>query len=292
MPVVGGNVSLYNESADGPIYPTPVVGIVGELPDVARAGRAGFARAGDAVGFAGPFRPRLAGSELAKLRGEELPLGLEPIDIAAVRAAQVAIRDAVRDGSLSSAHDVAEGGFLVAVAESCLAGGLGATLDLGPVEDAAELERILFGESPGRGLRRIGPRGRAAPPRRARRARHLRHRRRRRARRHERRRAVSGRARRAARGASGARAAVSLASREASCQFARAGRGAPGASASMSSLGYRPRWCPLLMPDRVLPSDIARRPTGAHPLVRALAVSLRRREQHRLSPPIAPAARV
>ena len=77
----------------------------------------------------------------------------------------MAIRDAVRDGSLSSAHDVAEGGFLVAVAESCLAGGLGATLDLGPVEDAAELERILFGESPGAGfvvsgseeaLRRLG----------------------------------------------------------------------------------------------------------------------------------------
>ena len=157
MPVVGGNVSLYNESGGGPIYPTPVVGIVGELPDVARAGRAGFARAGDAVGFAGPFRPRLAGSELAKLRGDELPLGLEPIDIAAVRAAQVAIRDAVRDGSLSSAHDVAEGGFLVAVAESCLAGGLGATLDLGPVDVAAELERILFGESPGAGFVVSGP---------------------------------------------------------------------------------------------------------------------------------------
>ena len=211
MPVVGGNVSLYNESGGGPIYPTPVVGIVGELPDVARAGRAGFARAGDAVGFAGPFRPRLAGSELAKLRGEELPLGLEPIDIAAVRAAQVAIRDAVRDGSLSSAHDVAEGGFLVAVAESCLAGGLGATLDLGPVEDAAELERDPVRRIARRGLRRLGPRGRAAPTRRARRDRPLRHRRRRRARRHERRRADHGLARRAARGASGARAAVSLA---------------------------------------------------------------------------------
>src|SRR4051794_37513239 len=152
VPVVGGNVSLYNESSDGPIYPTPVVGIVGELPDAARAGRSGFARAGDAVGFAGAFRPRLAGSELAKLRGDPLPEGLEAVDVRVLRAVQEAIRDAVRDGSLSSAHDVAEGGFLVAVAESCLAGGLGAMLDLGPVNDPDELERILFGESPGAGF--------------------------------------------------------------------------------------------------------------------------------------------
>jgi phosphoribosylformylglycinamidine synthase len=153
MPVVGGNVSLYNESGGGPIYPTPVVGIVGELPDVARAGRSGFARAGDAVGLAGPFRPSLPGSELSKLRGEALPVGLPPVDVAAVRAAQETIRDAVRCGALSSAHDIAEGGFLVAVAESCLAGGIGATLDLGAVEgDAGELERQLFGEAPGTGF--------------------------------------------------------------------------------------------------------------------------------------------
>ncbi|HTN24160.1 MAG TPA: phosphoribosylformylglycinamidine synthase subunit PurL [Solirubrobacteraceae bacterium] len=149
VPVVGGNVSLYNESGGGPIYPTPVVGMVGELPDAARAGRSGFARAGDAVGLAGPFRPRLPGSELAKLRGEPLPTELDAIDIAALRAAQEAIRDAVRAGDLASAHDVAEGGFLVAVAESCLAGGLGATLDLGPRDD---LEPALFGESPGAGF--------------------------------------------------------------------------------------------------------------------------------------------
>ncbi len=152
VPVVGGNVSLYNESGDGPIYPTPVVGMVGELPDAARAGRSGFAREGDVVGFAGPFRPRLPGSELAKLRGEALPDALDAIDIGALRAAQETIRDAVRDGSLSSAHDVAEGGFLVAVAEACLAGDIGATLDLGAVEGADELERILFGESPGAGF--------------------------------------------------------------------------------------------------------------------------------------------
>ncbi|MDX6720209.1 MAG: phosphoribosylformylglycinamidine synthase subunit PurL, partial [Solirubrobacteraceae bacterium] len=149
VPVVGGNVSLYNESGDGPIYPTPVVGMVGELPSAERAGRSGFVRSGDAVGIAGPFRAQLAGSELAKLRGEALPDGLPAVDVAAVRAAQEAIREAVRAGSLSSAHDIAEGGLLVAIAESCLAGAIGASLRLCSTND---LESMLFGEAPGAGF--------------------------------------------------------------------------------------------------------------------------------------------
>jgi phosphoribosylformylglycinamidine synthase len=144
-PIVGGNVSLYNEGAAGPIYPTPVVGMVGRLPDAARAGRAGFARPGHAWGLAGWNRtPSLAASELAKLRGEPLPDGLPALDLGHCTTVLAAIRDAVRAGELASCHDVAEGGFLVAVAEACLAGGLGATLDAawgGPVGD-----EILFGE--------------------------------------------------------------------------------------------------------------------------------------------------
>ena len=66
VPVVGGNVSLYNEGAEGPIYPTPVVGLVGGLPDAARAGALAFAREGDAVGLVGPFAPALPASELAQ----------------------------------------------------------------------------------------------------------------------------------------------------------------------------------------------------------------------------------
>jgi phosphoribosylformylglycinamidine synthase II len=145
-PIVGGNVSLYNEGTTGPIYPTPVVGMVGRMPEAARAGRQGFARAGDAIAIAGDFRPSLAASELAKLHGDPLPDGLPPVDIEAVRSAQAAIREAVRSGALSSAHDIAEGGLLVAVAEACMAGGLGAALDL-----AASGEPLvrLFGEGPG-----------------------------------------------------------------------------------------------------------------------------------------------
>ena len=146
-PIVGGNVSLYNEGASaGPIYPTPVVGMVGKLPDAARACPVGFAQEGDAVALAGHFEPSLAASELAKLRGEPLPDGLPEFDLDKVIEAQAAIREAVREGLLSSAHDIAEGGFAVAVAESCLAGGIGAMLDLGSSDDAMSR---LFGEGPG-----------------------------------------------------------------------------------------------------------------------------------------------
>jgi phosphoribosylformylglycinamidine synthase len=146
VPVTGGNVSLYNEGATGPIYPTPVIGMVGRLPDARRAGRLGFAREGDAIALAGwDAAPSLAASELAKLWGEPLPDGLPAVDLGGARGVLDAVREAVRAGALSSCHDVAEGGFLVAVTESCLAGSVGATLDLGPSDDPW---CHLFGERP------------------------------------------------------------------------------------------------------------------------------------------------
>ena len=144
-PIVGGNVSLYNEGVSaGPIYPTPVVGMVGSLPDARRAGRLGFAKTGDAIALVGPFEPALPASELAKLWGWELPDGLPTVDVEAVIAAQAAVREAVRAGALSSAHDIAEGGVAVALAECCLAGGIGARVRL---EDSNP--ETLFGEGPG-----------------------------------------------------------------------------------------------------------------------------------------------
>jgi phosphoribosylformylglycinamidine synthase subunit PurL len=148
VPVVGGNVSLYNETADGPIYPTPVVGMVGELPDAARSAGLGFGAPGDAIALVGPFAPAIPGSELARLYGSELPDGLPEVDVAAVRGAQLAVRDAVRAGALSSVHDIAEGGLAVALAECCLAGGIGASVALPSANGAAALE-ALFGEGPG-----------------------------------------------------------------------------------------------------------------------------------------------
>ncbi|HEY3866212.1 MAG TPA: phosphoribosylformylglycinamidine synthase subunit PurL [Solirubrobacteraceae bacterium] len=149
-PIVGGNVSLYNEGqAAGPIYPTPVVGMVGRLPDVRRAGRLGFARAGDAVALVGPFAPSLRASELAKLRGEALPDGLPELALDAAIAAQAVVRDAVRSGACASAHDIAEGGLAVALAECCLAGGFGAEVALGELFAGADPYEALFGEAPG-----------------------------------------------------------------------------------------------------------------------------------------------
>ncbi|MHB8240443.1 MAG: phosphoribosylformylglycinamidine synthase subunit PurL [Solirubrobacteraceae bacterium] len=165
-PIVGGNVSLYNEGGlAGPIYPTPVIGMVGRLPDARAAGRMGFARAGDEIALVGPFEPSLEASELAKLQGQTLPDGLAAIDVEAVRAAQAAVREAVRAGSVSSAHDIAEGGLAVALMECCLAGDLGAQVSLGedfweatePVATgpgtvtpaATPVTAALFGEGPG-----------------------------------------------------------------------------------------------------------------------------------------------
>jgi phosphoribosylformylglycinamidine synthase II len=145
VPVVGGNVSLYNETEDGPIYPTPVVGMVGELPDPERAGGLAL-REGEAIALVGPFAPSLAASELAKLRGELGP-GLPEASIDAVAAAIATVREAVRAGSVSAAHDISDGGLACALAEMAIAGGVGADVDVDGIADD-ELT-ALFGEGVG-----------------------------------------------------------------------------------------------------------------------------------------------
>jgi phosphoribosylformylglycinamidine synthase subunit PurL len=151
VPVVGGNVSLYNEGGGGPIYPTPIVGMVGKLPDPERAPGAGFAEAGHAIALLGPFAPALDGSELEKLRGR-LAQGLAALDLGEQAAALQAVREAVRAGTLASAHDVSDGGLAVALAECCIEGGVGARIELSAVDEEA-----LFGEGPG-GVVVSGPR--------------------------------------------------------------------------------------------------------------------------------------
>ncbi|MGA8339033.1 MAG: phosphoribosylformylglycinamidine synthase subunit PurL [Solirubrobacteraceae bacterium] len=151
IPVVGGNVSLYNEAPTGPIFPTPVVGIVGKLPSAARAGRLGFVREGDSIALVGPFEPSAVGSELSKLLGRA-PVGeLPAADVGRIRVAHGAVRSRVRSRAFRSAHDIAEGGVAVALAECAIAGGLGATVDLPTGLDP-------FGEAPGRGFIVSGPR--------------------------------------------------------------------------------------------------------------------------------------
>jgi phosphoribosylformylglycinamidine synthase subunit PurL len=150
VPVVGGNVSLYNEAPTGPIYPTPVIGMVGHLPDATRAGRLGFVRDGDAIALVGEFAPSPAGSELAKLRGDAVAGPLPVIDQRAATQAHQRVRELVRSGAVSSAHDIAEGGIAVALAECAIAGELGATVAL---PDGL----APFDEAPGRAFVVSGP---------------------------------------------------------------------------------------------------------------------------------------
>jgi phosphoribosylformylglycinamidine synthase subunit PurL len=151
VPVVGGNVSLYNEGGGGPIYPTPIVGMVGKLPDPGAVPRLGFAEEGHAVALVGPFAPALAGSELEKLRGG-LADGLPRVDLQAQADALVRLSGAVRGGRLTTVHDASDGGLACALAECCIAGGMGARVEL-PATGEAE----LFGEGPG-GVVIAGPR--------------------------------------------------------------------------------------------------------------------------------------
>jgi phosphoribosylformylglycinamidine synthase len=130
VPVIGGNVSLYNESPDGPILPTPVIGMVGKLPDVRRAGRIGFVNPGDRIALVGSFNPSRDGSEISKLHGSAPAGALPAKDVAAIRKAHARVREGVRSGDFVSAHDIAEGGLAVAIAECCIAGNVGAIIRL------------------------------------------------------------------------------------------------------------------------------------------------------------------
>ncbi len=149
LPVVGGNVSLYNETPSGPIYPTPVIGMVGELPDPSRCGGEPW-REGDSIALVGPVNPSVAGSELEKLRGELGP-GLPNFEIAGVRAVIELIREAVRSGAIRTAHDVSDGGIATAIAELAIASDLGCRVNLLPViaQHSCSAEDALFGEGPG-----------------------------------------------------------------------------------------------------------------------------------------------
>ena len=144
VPVVGGNVSLYNEGLEGPIYPTPVVGMVGSLPDPARVPGLGFAQAGHAIALIGPFRPAIAGSELEKLLGSQAE-SLPQVDMEEHGRALALVRDVVREGLVTSAHDVSDGGLGVALAECCIATGIGARIEL----DNSGFAPMFFGEGPG-----------------------------------------------------------------------------------------------------------------------------------------------
>ncbi|HWL39615.1 MAG TPA: phosphoribosylformylglycinamidine synthase subunit PurL, partial [Gemmatimonadaceae bacterium] len=151
-PVTGGNVSLYNESAAGAVYPTPVVGMVGLIEDLSYVTRATFRQDGDAILLLGEMGGELGGSEyLATIHGAVL--GPPPAcDVAREKATIDALLEAIRSGVVSSAHDCSDGGMAIALAECCIAdpeAESGAEVDLsrwGHLPNRA----LLFGETQGR----------------------------------------------------------------------------------------------------------------------------------------------
>lgn len=148
LAVVSGNVSFYNESPEGPIHPTPIIGMLGVVPDVCRTGSAAFRTGGSRILLAGRLDPAggLAGSEFLHVY-HGLELGRPaPVDLGLEQRLQEQVRGLVREGLAESAHDCAEGGLAVALAESCLGGGVGARVRL----PGAISQEALFGEVPSR----------------------------------------------------------------------------------------------------------------------------------------------
>lgn len=151
-PVTGGNVSLYNESPSGAVYPTPVIGMVGLIDDLSHITRATFQRDGDAIFLLGELGGELGGSEyLATIHGKVL--GAPPrCDVEREKALIDALLESIRAGVVSSAHDCSDGGLAVALSECCIANPeseSGAEIDLSSYSGLQD-RAILFGESQGR----------------------------------------------------------------------------------------------------------------------------------------------
>ncbi len=155
LPVTGGNVSLYNEAPGSAIAPTPEIGIVGLLEDVARRVGPALTADGNTVVLVGDAGPGLAGSEYARLAGTAPEDGPPPLDLARERNVQAFVREAIARGLVESCQDISAGGLAVAAAEMGIWGSRGVTLRLA-VGDSPAVG--LFGESPSRLLVEVTPR--------------------------------------------------------------------------------------------------------------------------------------
>jgi phosphoribosylformylglycinamidine synthase subunit PurL len=151
-PVTGGNVSFYNQTGGVPIQPTPVVGVLGVHEDVRRRVRSGFAVAGASIVLLGVTRPEFGGSLWAWVTHRHLGGRPPAVDFAAEQALAGVLATAASRGLLASAHDLSDGGLAVALAESCLAGSLGATVTL-----PGDPFPLLFSESAARALAEVRP---------------------------------------------------------------------------------------------------------------------------------------
>ena len=147
-PVVSGNVSLFNETQGQAVHPTPVVGALGLIEDATKTVGAGFPAPGMTVALLGPADNApgdLAGSEYLQVM-HGLTAGQPSIDLDLERRVQEVCRKAIADGLVRSAHDCSDGGLAVALAESCILGGVG----FRGILDATRWDAALFGEKQSR----------------------------------------------------------------------------------------------------------------------------------------------
>ncbi|MDX2376290.1 phosphoribosylformylglycinamidine synthase subunit PurL [Microbacterium sp. LRZ72] len=154
IPVTGGNVSFYNQTGDQPIYPTPVVGVMGVIDDVARRIPSGWQDAGENIYLLGVTATELSGSEWAsRIHGH---LGGRPprVDLDAERRLAALLHAAGQQSLISSAHDLSRGGLGQALAEGIMRFGVGARVWLREImeRDGVDAAAALFSESTGRVL--------------------------------------------------------------------------------------------------------------------------------------------
>ena len=130
VPVTGGNVSLYNQTGETAILPTPVVAVLGVIDDVTKRTPTGFVAGGELVLHLGQTREELSGSEWAHVVHGHLGGTPPRVDLADERNLARLLVDAGRSGLLTSAHDLSEGGLAQALVESCLRRDIGVTVRL------------------------------------------------------------------------------------------------------------------------------------------------------------------
>jgi len=147
IPVTGGNVSFYNQTGSTPINPTPVVGVLGVIDDVARRLSIGFKADGDEIYLLGETHDEFGGSEWAHVVHAHLGGRPPAVDLAAEQRLAGLLVEAAARRALASAHDISDGGLAQALVESCLRGGVGAAVTL-----AGDPFVALFSESSARAV--------------------------------------------------------------------------------------------------------------------------------------------
>jgi len=155
MPIVSGNVSLYNETSGVAIPPTPAIGAIGLLNDIDHMATIAFKREGDVILLVGETAGHLGQSLYAREIAGRMDGAPPPVDLAAERRNGDFVRGQIVAGNVMAAHDVSDGGLLVALSEMALAGGLGCILTL--PKNAGLPHAWLFGEDQARYVLCVSP---------------------------------------------------------------------------------------------------------------------------------------